>query len=242
MPQDQLVGAPTRRERVRAATVEEIKRTALTLMREQATADVRFADIARAMGLTAPALYRYFADRDELLTAMIVDAFDDLAAALREGAAAVEPDDLWQRLMAIAQTYRRWAGRDPAQFALIFGMPVPGFAASKEGPTADAAKSAMAHLEVVVLAAIDRGLAGPMLLGEVDAGLAVELEHDHGNSGKLIPPAAHQAMLLSWASLHGFVCLEAYGQFSWLSEGSRDALFTSHVRTAAAALGVPGPV
>ncbi len=74
----------TRRERARAATIEEIKATALQLMRDQGTTDVRFSDIARAMGMTAPALYRYFADRDELLTAMIVDAYDDLGAKVAE--------------------------------------------------------------------------------------------------------------------------------------------------------------
>ena len=55
-------------------------------MREQGTTDVRFTDIARVMGMTAPALYRYFADRDELLTALITDAYDDLGDARRGGA------------------------------------------------------------------------------------------------------------------------------------------------------------
>jgi AcrR family transcriptional regulator len=65
---------------VRAATIEEIKQTALRLMREHRTTDVRFSDIARAMGMTPPALYRYFGDRDELLSALIADAFVDAAA------------------------------------------------------------------------------------------------------------------------------------------------------------------
>lgn len=58
---------PSRRERARAATIGEIKETAVALMRERGTTDVSFADIARSMGMTAPALYRYFEDRDELL-------------------------------------------------------------------------------------------------------------------------------------------------------------------------------
>ena len=55
-------------------------------MREQGTTDVRFTDIARVMGMTPPALYRYFADRDELLTALITDAYGDLGATGRRGA------------------------------------------------------------------------------------------------------------------------------------------------------------
>ena len=82
-------GSQTRRERARAATLTEIKQTALELMREHGTTDVRFTDIARVMGLTPPALYRYYADRDELLTDLITDGYRDLAAAL---AVAVRPD------------------------------------------------------------------------------------------------------------------------------------------------------
>ncbi|MDP9240544.1 MAG: TetR/AcrR family transcriptional regulator [Actinomycetota bacterium] len=237
---DTVAGAPTRRERVRAATIDEIKQTALTLMRQQATTDVRFADIARSMGLTAPALYRYFADRDELLTAMIVDAYEDLAAALGDATSAVAHDDVWGQLVAIAQAYRLWARRDPAQFALIFGMPVPGYAAPADGPTAEAAKRAMGNLEGVVVAAIESGRARPALVGEVNATLASELEADsHVSAG--VPPAARQAMLLAWVSLHGFACLEAYGQLAHLSEEARDALFAADVRLSAAALGLPGP-
>ena len=62
-------------------------------MREYGTTDVRFADIAREMGMTAPALYRYFADSDELLTALIVDAFNDLGAAVAAARHDVPPDD-----------------------------------------------------------------------------------------------------------------------------------------------------
>ena len=54
-------------------------------MREQGTTDVRFTDIARVMGMTAPALYRYFADRDELLTALITDAYGELGHAVAAG-------------------------------------------------------------------------------------------------------------------------------------------------------------
>jgi AcrR family transcriptional regulator len=89
----------SRRERARAATVEEIKSTARDLMREQGTTDVRFTDIARVMGMTAPALYRYYGDRDELLTELIADAYvalgEAIAAALEPLAIYDLPDDYW---------------------------------------------------------------------------------------------------------------------------------------------------
>ena len=83
---DRRTAAPaSRRERVRASTLAEIKGCALDLMREQGSTQVHFSDIARAMGMTAPALYRYFADRDDLLTALIRDAYNDLAERGQRG-------------------------------------------------------------------------------------------------------------------------------------------------------------
>ena len=102
-------GASTRRERARAATIEEIKATALDLMREQGTTDVRFTDIARVMGMTPPALYRYFADRDELLTALITDAYDDLGARSPSARDRVPERDIGGRWVAAAAAYRQWA-------------------------------------------------------------------------------------------------------------------------------------
>ncbi len=242
MSTDELSSArvPSRRERTRAATVEEIKQTALSIMSENSTIDIRFADIAREMGLTPPALYRYFADRDELLTAMIADGFVDLGTALAQAVADLPGDDLSDRLLATAQAYRQWANRDPQRFTLIFGLPVPGYAAPEEGPTVDAAKRAMSNLGDIVRAAMDRGAAQPPLVPEVSNTLA-ECLRDHQLPGEEIPPATHQAMLHSWAALHGFVCLEAYGHFHWFDEVARDELFTGLVRLSARGMGLPAP-
>src|SRR5688500_17900806 len=135
-----------RRERARTATIEEIKATALQLMRETGTTEARFTDIARVMGMTPPALYRYFADHDELLTALIVDAYDDLGTTVAEPRDAVPENDLGARWRAAAEAYRQWARREPQQFALIFGLPVPGYAAPHEGQTTEAASRAMSQL------------------------------------------------------------------------------------------------
>ena len=84
-------GTLTRRERQRAATVEEIKEVARGLMREQGTTDVRFTDIAKEMGVTPPALYRYYADRDALLTDLIADAYRELGSEVADGPRAAGP-------------------------------------------------------------------------------------------------------------------------------------------------------
>ena len=236
------VAAPNRRERARAAMVGEIKQTALELMRESGTTDVRFADIARAMGLTAPALYRYFTDRDELLTAMVVDSFDDLGADLAEARESVHADDLSGRLLATCRAYRRWAAENPQRFALIFGMPVPGYAAPIDGPTTEAAKRAMANFESLVIAAMKRGDLRAPIVREVGPALAACMTMKEAETGTGIPPETYQAMLLTWGALHGFTCLEAYGHLGWLEPQARDELFTAQIRAAAMCAGLPLPI
>lgn len=237
-----MVAAPlgSRRERARAATIEEIKSTALGLMREQGTTDVRFTDIARVMGMTPPALYRYYGDRDELLTDLITDAYAALGSALAD-AMEQAGDDLGERWFTAARVYREWARGEPQQFALVLGMPVPGYVAPDEGPTTEAAKRAMAQLASLFVAAAQQGRLRPPLVREVSAGVAACEVEKHPEIVDDIPPESFQAMLQAWASLHGFTSLEAYGHFDWLTDVDRDALFRSHVRMIAEASGIPGP-
>ncbi len=235
--------APNRRARARAAMRSEIKETALELMRDQGTPDVRFSDIARAMGLTAPALYRYYGNRDELLTELIAEAFDDLAAYLAAAAAEVAVVDLGARLLATCAAYRRWASAEPLRFALVFGVPVPGYTAPDQGPTTEAATRAMANLASLVGLAAQQGVLAPPLIGDVGEGFecAVSVSGKSEKFGHEIPVATHQAMLHAWAALHGFTCLEAYGHLGWLTEAARDDLFVGQVRLAALAAGLPAP-
>ena len=235
--------APTRRERARAATVAEIKHTALELMRSQGNTDVRFSDIARAMGLTPPALYRYYADRDELLTDMITDAYRDLGAATLVPARSQESADPHAHLLLVAGAYRAWALDDPQRFALIFGPPVPGYAAPEEGPTVEAAQDAMANLAEVVHRASVRGVLGEPIVTAVEADTLAALtgQEKSGEIGRELPVATHQAMLHAWAALHGFVCLEAYGHLDWFTPAARDGLFRSQVQLAGLALGFAAP-
>lgn len=228
-----------RRERARAATIDEIKQTALALMREQQTTDVRFTDIAREMGMTPPALYRYFADRDELLTALIADAYDELGRAMAEALAPLPERDVAARWLAAAQAYRHWARQEPQQFALILGLPVPGYVAPQDGPTTEASQRAMAQLSGLFVSALEHGKLHKPLLREVDDVIEVCALGKNEDLGCEIPAANFQAMLHAWASLHGFTSLEAYGHLDWMEPEARDALFVAQVRLAAKVSGLP---
>ena len=229
----------TRRERQRAATVEEIKTVARGLMRDQGTSEVRFTDIAKEMGMTPPALYRYYADRDALLTDLIIDAYSDLGQTVSEAHEGRDADDVAGRWLAAGTAYRDWARREPQQFALILGMPVPGYVAPEDGPTTDAAKDAMAQLAALFIRAAELGVLQPPLVREVSDEMAACASDKHPELDGLVPPESFQAMIQAWATLHGITCLDAYGQFDWMSDGARDQLFLATLRTAAVAAGIP---
>lgn len=233
----------SRRERARAATIDEIKETATRLMREQGTTDLRFSDIAREMGMTAPALYRYFADRDELLTAMIVDAYDELGAVVAAARDAAPTGDVWERFYAVASAYRTWARSDPIRFALILGMPVPGYAPPEDGPTKEAGVRAVEQLKTPFFEAAERGELARPLLTEIEQVVCECCEadsHNHPDEPSL-DPATFQAMMTCWAILHGFTSLEAHGHLDWLPPEGRDALFRAGIRLAAITAGLPHP-
>ena len=232
---------PSRRERARAATIEEILRTAVGQMREHGTTDLRFTDIARAMGMTPPALYRYFADRDELLSALIAQAYDDLGAAVAQARAGAGPGSAWEHWSAVSRAFRDWAGNDQQRFALIFGLPVPGYTAPEDGPTTEAAMRAMQQLVLLFVEAARAGELRPPLLRAVDPAIAAVAAAKHPGLASVLPPESYQAMLHLWASLHGYVSLEANGHFAWIDDEAREALFAGQMRLAAAAAGLPTP-
>jgi AcrR family transcriptional regulator len=233
--------APTRRERARAATMDEIRQTALQLMREQGTTDIRFTDIARKMGMTAPGLYRYYADRDHLLTDLITDAYGQLGEVVATARDQVPADDIGGRWLATATAYREWARNEPQRFALILGMPVPGYTAPEEGPTTEAAKAAMGELAELFVRAATNGKLHKPLIRSVSPELAACARDKHPELDDVVPPESFQAMLQAWASLHGFTSLETYGHLDWICDDARDALFRSHVEMAAKAAGIPAP-
>lgn len=118
----------SRRERVRASTVEEIKRTARRLLREGGVAAMSLRAIARDMGMTAPALYRYYASHEELAADMVGDLYDELADLLYGVRDAVPAERPQHRLIYVAFTFRDWSVANPREFALVFGSPLPALA------------------------------------------------------------------------------------------------------------------
>src|SRR3954462_9504215 len=117
-------GSLSPRAQARLDTIEQIKQIA----RDHLAADgpnLSLRAVARDLGVVSSALYRYFASRDELLTALILDAYDSLGEAVEQADAAVNRADLLGRWLATTHAVRSWALARPTEYALIYGSPVP---------------------------------------------------------------------------------------------------------------------
>jgi AcrR family transcriptional regulator len=200
-------GPPPMRERYRAQVRHEVKQVALRQLAESGPAAVSISAIGKQLGMSGPALYRYFASRDDLLTELTIDAYHDLAGALR--AAAGRAPDLGgrARLNDVGRAYRSWALAQPHRYRLLFGPPLPGYDAHAQR-LVEASQAAMTVLIEVLREQNDPAATppGPPLAAQLSAWASQNsLEAD---------PATALRAVLAWSRLHGFVSLDIAGNYA----------------------------
>ncbi len=124
------------RARARAELTGEILAAAHRRLAQEGPTQLSVRAVARDLGMASSAVYRYFPSRDELLTALLIRAYDALGDAVEAADAALPRTPLDRRWREFAQTVRAWARAQPQDWALLFGSPVPGYAApaSTVGP------------------------------------------------------------------------------------------------------------
>ena len=226
----------SRRDAYRHATIEEIKALARRQLAEQGPGALSLRAIAREMRMASSALYRYFASHDELITALCVDAYHALADALAAASDAQPPDDHTRRWWALCHAYRRWSLDHRADFALLFGTPMPGYQAPGH-VTGPAAGRAAAVPLAVFAAAVEAGAADPdrtqlpqtLEVGELLETLLREGAPDY-------PPRLAGIALTAWASVLGYLVAEIFGSLPRLIADT-DQLFCAHVRTVMLGMG-----
>jgi AcrR family transcriptional regulator len=140
--------AQTARERARAELTREIKEEARRQLASVGANGLSLRAVARSLGMVSSALYRYFPSRDDLLTSLIIDAYNALGDAVEAAAASVAPTDARARWMTVCRATRSWALANPHEYALIYGSPVPGYRAP-EATIAPAARLPLAFLRVL---------------------------------------------------------------------------------------------
>jgi AcrR family transcriptional regulator len=230
------VGAPsaprTARERARAEITAEILNAARGYLATDGAPALSLRAIARDLGMASSALYRYFSSRDELLTRLIIDAYDSLGAAAEAGEAAVDRSDLAARLAAICAAVRAWARAHPNEYALIYGSPVPGYVAPAD-TVRPASRVTALLLGIVVEAALEGRIPDADMRDAEAQPVAAALAPIRSYLPPGVPAPLVQRALMVWTNLFGVVSFELYGQLhSVVGEepGDREAFFAECIR------------
>ncbi|MEU1954264.1 TetR/AcrR family transcriptional regulator [Nocardia rhamnosiphila] len=201
----------SRRERLRAETTREIKAIALRLLAEGGPDAIALRAIAREMGMTAGAVYGYYATRDDLISTLIADVYTALVDRLEAARDVIPVADPGGRIVAWGEAVRGWAVERPAEFRLVYGDPVPGYRPPPGGPAAAAELRACTGL-VGLAAAVWPHRRGRAADDQVDwADFAPELTGHVRSEFPELPPAGLAFALRMWGRMHGLIALEVYG-------------------------------
>ncbi|GHJ32445.1 MULTISPECIES: TetR/AcrR family transcriptional regulator [Streptomyces] len=219
-PGEAHVAPYSRRERLRIATIREIKDVARTLLVQEGPENVTIRAIAREMGMTAPAVYRYFSSRDALILQLRVDIFEEMARFMRGVLGQHPEEEPGRRWISGARALRVWAIKHPHEFGLILGPWAPGLGREETKPERHMSwVFGSVYSDLVADLWRVRGFPAPAV-EELDPGLARTLTALSEDQDVDMPPGAIAVMLRCWVRLYGVISMEALGHMSFaLSEG-----------------------
>jgi len=189
---------------------DAIKETAWRQIAESGAASLSLRAIARELHITAPAIYNYFPDRDALVTALIVDAYQAFGDAQLASIQNLPSDDFSGRLLASGLAYRQWAHQHPQRYQLIFGTPIPGYEAPYDVVLPSGARSISA-LASQVEAIRRAGKLNVEKFPEIMPPYRPMFEAWQKASGSDIDLLSLSVAVLIWARVHGIVSLELAG-------------------------------
>jgi AcrR family transcriptional regulator len=197
------------RERLRSEMTAEIKQAARDRLAVEGP-DLSLRAVARDVGMVSSAIYRYFPSRDDLLTALIVDGYTALADRVEAAESAVPRTDLAGRFAAVAHAVRDWAKAHPAEYALLYGTPVPGYVAPQETVVP------VARMGVVLIDILRDGFSAGELVVSPDDRMPQRLREDladmlAGVDRSGVPAELLSRGLLAWSSVFGLISFELFG-------------------------------
>ncbi|MBW4719449.1 TetR/AcrR family transcriptional regulator [Saccharothrix obliqua] len=242
----------TRRERLRAETDREIRRQARALLVEHGRDAVTLRAIARELGITAPALYRYYDSREDLLHHLADDICTDLAVELNAGLVDIPPDDVTAQVYAVCRGFRRWALAHPQEFALVFASTETTLGTcGPDGRSQVGDQFGRVFLEVAgkLIASHpmphDRGDRVPAELHadlEVFQQVLVDTVNQRGvavDTGVLDLYAVYH-ITQSWVRIYGHVALEVFGRFPF-AVANPEPMYDSMLAEILGEMGFPTP-
>lgn len=228
----------TARQRAREEITREILEAARVHLATDGAAGLSLRAVARDLGMASSALYRYFKNRDDLLTALIIEAYDALGAAAEAAEAPVDRADLGGRFAAVCAALRAWARAHANEYALIYGSPVPGYAAPADtvGPASRVSRLLLAVLVDAARAGAVAPAAGADRLGDAARAALAPLR---AVVPAEVPDGVVLRGLMVWTALLGAVSSELFGQLhNVVTEAGADAVFAECVARWAALVGI----
>ncbi|CAM3473754.1 TetR/AcrR family transcriptional regulator [Stackebrandtia soli] len=240
-----------RRARTRANTLAEIKATARRHLVEQGPSGISLRAIARDMGVSAPALYRYFPSLDALITQLCVDLYVELRDVMRAECDTLPEDALVERLVTAAKTFRRWAVEHRPEFTLMFASLAPGAVIASPGcATAALDPETEPYKSILMFARIfgdmfervyhqsdaERGFAlRTPRIPELPPELHDELLRSSQAIGANVPIEFAYTFQSFWIRLYGLVAMEVFGQLPVVEQA--EAMLDAELATMAEFLG-----
>ncbi|MGW1715148.1 TetR/AcrR family transcriptional regulator [Streptomyces sp. NPDC002156] len=225
------------RARARIEVTSAIKDEARRQLAAEGAAKLSLRAVARELGMVSSALYRYFPSRDDLLTALIIDAYDSLGQAAETAHAAVADAGAGplRRWVAVCEAVRGWALGHPHEYALIYGSPVPGY---KAPDTTVPAASRVGLLLIGIVRDAHRSVG--VARTPVPAELRPEAERLAADLAPDLPAEVVAALVAAWAQVYGLVGFELFGQFNRVVE-DRETFFRHSVSRIAHGVGLVFP-
>lgn len=192
----------TARGRARAELTQEIKNEARRQLAIDGAHKLSLRSVARELGMVSSALYRYFPSRDDLLTALIIDAYNALGEAAEKAAESGSPRERWRKG---CHAVRDWARANPHEYALIYGSPIPGYAAPRD-TVVSAARVPLVMIGILreVAPVVD----GPPLTD----GLAEQLRKLGEDIAPELSLETLDRAIVAWTQLFGMISFELFGQ------------------------------
>lgn len=194
------------RERVRAELVAEIKAAARRQLATNGAPGISLRAISREMGMASSAIYRYFASREDLLTAMIIDTYDAIGEVVEAANGSCATEDFPGRWIAMTTALRSWALNNPHDYALVYGSPVPGYVAPDDTIN-PATRVPVALMTVLVEGA---GVEGHTQDSERLSKMLMSL---WDFTERAVSPDALASAVSAWAEVFGLISLELFGHF-----------------------------
>ncbi|MGI5350843.1 TetR/AcrR family transcriptional regulator [Streptomyces sp. CA-250714] len=226
------------RQRARGEITSAIKDEARRHLADEGASRLSLRAVARELGMVSSALYRYFPSRDDLLTALITDAYDAVGAAAEAALAEAESvgDSHLVRWRAVCRAVRAWGLAHPHEYALIYGSPVPGYAAPPT-TTQSASRVGLALLGILRDAHGSGALREPTRAAAAPDVVLKDAERLVGDLGVRLPAAVAVEAVAAWSQLFGLVSFELFGQFTNVV-AARDEFFDHAVERLADQVGL----